>query len=264
MIDRKNSGKALAAALLLALAPSVQAEDESHFSLTSGLDYSTGKYGTTSSTEVWFVPVTLKYETGPSTYKLTVPYLRVTGLSGGTIIGYDDGRPIYASGTGARTTEEGLGDVVLGYTRNVIAQPRGGFLVDVGAKVKLPTADERKGLGTGKADYSLYTDVYYPMGAATPFATLGYRVQGDPVGEDLRNVWNATLGLAYKLSSQNSVGAMWDVRQASLAGSDGMNELTAYWVHRLGESLKLQTYGVVGFSDASPDYGLGVMVSFTD
>jgi hypothetical protein len=240
------------------------ADETSRYSLTTGLDYSSGGYGASDNTDMWYAPVTLKYMRGPSTLKVTVPYLRITSpATGATLIGYDaEGRPIYSGGTG-RKTEEGLGDVVLSYSHNLFEKPQRGFLVDLGAKVKLPTADKNKGLGSGKADYGVFTDVYYLAGPATPFVTVGYRVLGDPAGIDLRNVWQGTLGLAYKLSDRNSMGAMWDLRQASTATGDGISELTAYWAHKLGDGFKLQAYGVAGFSNASPDYGAGLMVSAT-
>jgi hypothetical protein len=249
-------------ALALAGAGAFAAEAP-RYSLTTGLDFSSGSYGSSADTEMWYLPITLKYERGPATVKLTVPYLRITApSSGGTFIGYDEeGRPIYSGGTG-RTTQEGLGDVVLTYSHSLFDQPVNHFLLDLGAKVKLPTADQDKGLGSGKADYGVFADAYYLAGAATPFLTVGYRVLGDPAGVDLRNVWQGTLGLAYKLGERDSAGFMWDVRQASTAGGDGMNELTAYWAHKLGDGYKLQAYGVAGFSDASPDYGLGLMVSY--
>lgn len=249
------------AALCGFLAAPAQAADSAHYSVSTGVDFSSGGYGSEADTDIWFVPVTLKYARGPSTLRLTVPYIRVTAPSGGAIIGYDDeGRPIY-SGSGPRSTEQGLGDVVLGYTHSLFERPRDNFLIDVGAKVKFATADEDKGLGSGENDYGVFADVYYLAGAATPFATVGYRFLGDPAGIELRNVWQGTLGMAYQLSDKNSVAAIWDWRQASTPGVDGMNELTASWSHRLDGGIKTQVYAVAGLSDASPDYGLGFMIS---
>lgn len=255
---RKVAAMLACAALAL---PGSAAAEPARYSLGAGLDYSSGDYGTGSATEIWYLPLRFKYERGPATLKLTVPYLRITAPSGGTVIGYDDGgRPIY-SGGGARTTEEGLGDVVLTYSHSLFEQPRGRFLVDLGAKVKFATADADKGLGSGENDYGVFADVYYLAGAATPFATLGYRVLGDPAGLELRNVWQTTLGLTYKLARDDSLGAMWDWRQAGTVARDGISELTVYWAHRMAGGLNLQAYGVAGFSDTSPDYGLGLMVT---
>lgn len=233
------------------------------FTLGGGLDVSSGKYGASQATDIWYAPLTAKYESGLSTLKLTLPYVRITAPSGGTLIGVDgQGRPIY-SGGGARSSEEGMGDVVLGYSRGLFERPVRGMLLDLTVKAKLATADAAKGLGTGENDYSLLADLYYLAAPWTPFATVSYRFTGDPAGSDLKNVWGGTLGLGYKRSASDSLGLMWDSRQASTTTGVASNEATFYWVHKFAGGMKLQTYAVRGFSDGSADWGLGAMFSKT-
>jgi hypothetical protein len=246
---------ALIAALSLGVLHESRAGD---MTFSTGLDYSTGKYGSTSSTDIYFLPLTLKYEWGRSTLKTTLPYLRVT------------------SGATTRTTQDGMGDWMFSYGYSLFEQPRNGFLVDLIGKFKLATADESKGLGTGKNDYAAQIDLYYLAGALSPFMTVGYRMPGDPPGQNLRDVWYGTLGLGYKVSPSDSIGAMWDMRQASRTSGSGpvtvdvdghvisglnSSELTVYWVHKFRPDIKMQVYAVKGFSDASADKGLGLMVS---
>lgn len=225
--------------------------------LSAGMSYLTGKYGESYSTDVYYLPVVYKYEWSRSLCKITVPYLRIR------------------TGPGPRTNEEGLGDVVTACSYSLIDKPRNGFLLDLLGKVKWGTADEDKGLGTGKNAYSVQADAYYLAGALTPFATLGYKMPQDPATMTLRNVWYGTLGLAYKFSKTDSAGLLWDMQQASrISGAGGgvdadgrpitgedSRELTAYWVHKFTPEYKLQLYAIRGFSDASPDLGLGFMFS---
>lgn len=251
-------------ALLLALGacslhPSTVQAADGKLTLSAGVDYSSGDYGADTDTDVWYFPLTAKYEIGRSIFKLTVPYLQVEGPAGCIII---DGRPICAP-TGTISAEEGLGDVIFAYSYSLTPQPVSGFFVDLVGKVKFATADEDKGLGTGESDYALQADAFYLAGKATPFATLGYRLMGDPEGYDFNDVWYGTLGVDYKLSSENNVGGLWDLRQKVLDDGEGASELMLYWTHKLGGSYKLQTYAVTGFTDASPDYGLGVMLMMT-
>lgn len=235
------------------------AAEAGEFTLTSGLDYSSGKYGGSELTEIWYVPVTAKFESGASTFKLTLPYVRITAPVGGKLI---DGRPVSA-GSGARETQAGLGDVVVSYSYSLLEQPVRGFLLDLTAKVKLATADADKGLGSGENDYSVLADLFYLAGAWTPFATVSYRLTGDPAGSNLENVWGGTLGLGYKQSPENSLGLMWDMRQASTVSGVASNDVTAYWVHKFSAGLKLQSYVVKGFSSASADWGMGLMLGKT-
>lgn len=150
--------------------------------------------------------------------------------------------------------------------------------MDLVGKLKLAPADEAKGLGSGENDYAGQLDRYYLAGNFSPFVTAGYRMPGNPPGQSLSNVWFGTLGLGYKGSPSDSVGLMWDVRQASRASTGGKitmdvdghvisgtsgNEATLYWVHRFTPEWKIQHYAVKGFSDASADRGLGLMFSRT-
>src|SRR5690242_21390205 len=54
-------------------------------SLATGFDYTSGKYTGTENTDILYVPFIAKYETGPWTFRATVPYLRITGP--GNVIG---------------------------------------------------------------------------------------------------------------------------------------------------------------------------------
>ena len=49
--------------------------DAGIWKINSGFDYSTGKYGGTTSTDIWYVPFSLKYQGFPWSAKLTVPWL---------------------------------------------------------------------------------------------------------------------------------------------------------------------------------------------
>lgn len=227
---------------------------ETGFSLTTGLDYSTGKYGGTETTEIYYVPVTGKYEADEYTLKLTVPYLRVTG-PGNVLI---DLGPIGPAST-TSTTQSGLGDIVVAGTYNMYEGRGNGTLVDVTAKIKFATADEAKGLGTGKNDYALQADLYKTLGKNNLFGTLGYRVMGDPAGVTLNNVFFASLGAGHQYSQETSAGLILDLREKVSATSFAQQELTVYVSHKLGKTWKAQAYALKGFSDGSPDWGAGAM-----
>src|SRR5262249_16056447 len=68
------------ASLLFGVA-SVAATERS-LEVTAGFDYSTGDYGTSSSTEIVYVPLTLEAAMGSWTVRTTVPYLRITSEGG--------------------------------------------------------------------------------------------------------------------------------------------------------------------------------------
>jgi hypothetical protein len=135
-----------------------------------------------------------------------------------------------------------------------------GLFLDLTGKVKFPTGDKEKGLSTGERDYSVLLDIYRSFGRFTLLGALGYKVNGDPDGLNLNNVWQAGVGGAWKFSPSTSGGVLWDVRQASRVGSEVPRDLTTYLTHKLNDTLKLQLYMYHGFSNASADWGGGAMI----
>jgi hypothetical protein len=227
-------------------------------SLGVGADFTSGKYGGSETTDTLYVPFIAKHETGRWVLKATVPYIRVSGPA--NVIGAGADRVTIPGASSERRTESGLGDVVASAFYNLRDERSSGWGLDLGLKVKLPTADEEKGLGTGKSDYSVQADLFRPLGGFTLFGSLGYRWYGDPAGIDLRNVPYGALGASRRLSSDSTVGVAYDHRPRIVSGGAKISELTAFWSQRMSPEWKLQLYGVVGFSDASPDAGLGAVL----
>jgi len=229
--------------------------------LSIGADYSSGNYGLSDSTRFLYVPVTAKHETGRWVLKLVVPYISITGPS--NVVGAPENQVILPNGSFARRTESGLGDVVASAFYNVLNERNTPLGLDIGAKIKFGTADDSRGLGTGKNDFSLQADFFKAIGTFTPFGTLGYRRYGDPAGVDLRNVFYGTIGSSYRISEPTTVGLAYDWRDRIVQGRDRVSELTAYISRKLSGDWKLQVYAVKGFTNASPDFGAGSSLAYS-
>ena len=229
-------------------------------SILTGVDYSSGDYGDTEATRILYIPVTAKYEAERYVLRLTIPYVEIDAPSGGDIIAIGPGGQPIRSGAGTRETNSGLGDVVASVAYTVFESVPSGAILDLVGKVKFGTADSDQGLGTGETDYAVQLDGYKKIGPVTLLATLGYRVYGDPPGTDFDNVAFGALGAVYKFSSDTSAGVIFDMRDNIVLTSDPQYELTAFVTRKLGARTKLQGYLLTGFSDASPDWGGGLMV----
>jgi len=274
----------IASCLVVALSPaSAIAEDslQGAFSLGTGFDYSSGKYGGAQSVDILYVPVTAAYEGDRLTFKLVVPYIRVKGVGNGVIPGLgklpglsqapvtppvtppgQNPNPNPApSSTTVVQTETGLGDVIgsIGYS----AYRGDAFMLDVVGKIKFATADETKGLGTGENDFSAQLDGYYSVDNTMLFATVGYKMVGSPSGVNLDNVAFGGVGVAQQFGAANSVGLMVEATQSAMAGGDGPNDATLYWAHKFSEALKMQPYVSAGLSNGSPEFGAGIMLTGT-
>ena len=248
----------LASAIVAASAQVIAAADDDNFKLTGGAEFSSGSYGADEDTDILYLPITLAYETDAFRFSASTSYLKIEGP--GSVVG-GDGGIVIGPGTAQTTSESGLGDLILAGTLN--AYPEAGSdlpYLELTAKVKVPTADEDKGLGTGEIDYSLQADVFKSFGTVTPFATLGYKVRGDVDGFELNDGLFASAGAVVKMSEKLSLGGAYDFREAATDTSEDASEVSPFVNLKVTPDVMLTTYGIFGFSDGSPDSGLGVQL----
>ena len=230
---------------------------DGYLNLTAGAEYTSGDYGGSESIDEWYLPFTGRYTTDRYTFRLTIPYLRVTApegtLSGTTL-----------PDTGARITEDGLGDIIAGVTyRDALnTDISSDVTLDFTAKVKFGTADETRGLGTGENDYTVQAELYKYLYQFTPYAILGYKFRGDPPGINLQDSCLTLVGGNFRVTQALTAGMDYYFRQASLTGLDDHKELTAFFGYKLSSTQYLRGYLIKGFGDASPDWGAGFLISF--
>jgi len=238
--------------------------------MAAGFDYSSGKYGSDTTTTILSIPVIGMYLSGDWMFKLTVPFVRITG--DGTVIpgmgGVVPGKGGGMSGGGgmggpgnatASTTQSGLGDVIAAATYNIYSGIENARRLDLTGKVKFATADA--GLGTGENDYAAQVDVYQGFDSFTAMGSLGYQVLGDPPGADFSNAAFGIIGGYYQFTDQTGAGAEMRLSQKLYATGEGPRELTAYVSHHFDKNLKINAYVLKGFSDGSPDSGFGVLLT---
>ena len=263
--------------LLLIGAPVAHAAttDSGRFSLSAGADYSSGKYGTDTTTDIWSVPVAAAYQTDRWTFKLTVPYINISGA--GNVIpgvgkvnngnprgrGRGNGGAMPAPETTANGSASGLGDITASAGYELFGSADRTFGLDLTGKVKFGTADENKGLGTGKNDYGLSLDTYKVSGAWTAFGGVGWMKYGSSQYIQLKNGFNANIGADYKLNSSNNIGAYYYYRERIADTGASQSEIAAYWNHKFNDSLRVQAYALAGFADGSPDYGVGASLKYS-
>lgn len=247
-------GLAVLPVLLLASAAFAQGE----LSAGAGLDYSKGDYGTGSETTIVAIPFMARYDLERWKLKLTVPYLRVTG-EGDVIPGI--GRT--NRGRRGERTESGIGDTVASATYGAFYDRQAQLGLDVTAKLKLPTGDEQRGLGTGSVDQTLQGELFKTVERLTLFGTLGYTLFGDSDVVELKNAWHYELGASHQLNATDSVGGLLYGRQRVVEGGAPQRELMAFWNHRVAKAQRLQAYFLLGLEDGSPDVGIGASAMFS-
>lgn len=173
--------------------------------------------------------------------------------SGGIITPPVPGAPISNS-------RGGLGDVsvALGYSLEL---GRSTWL-DLGARVKLPTASRAKRLGTGKADVTISGDLVQDIGSFSLFAGARYRFLGKPAGSALQDTWGASGGVSYRLPGGTIVGADYDWQESATPGRIASSEATGWINFGLSRKLRLQVFASTGFNARSTDFAGGVSLSW--
>jgi hypothetical protein len=208
---------------------------------------------------------------------LIIPYLSVTGdcdvtlLSGvpnktggtcptRTIAG---GRQVRTTVT--RTTESGIGDVLLQGRYYLLDEDKKGFLptIAVLARIKFPTADRDRGLGTGEFDEKLGVQLSKTLTEQwIAFADLGYTFIGSPPGVDLKNQWNYDVGIGYYFTPSLLGSVYYEEWTAVVSGFDNPRDLYFDATYTVTPAFRLNAGLLVGLSSGAPDYGVIGGVSY--
>lgn len=233
-----------------------------------GVDYSRGDYDEAVDTEMVFVPFSLAYQLDSFALtptprdqlelKLVVPYVWLDGA--------------ITAGDKSTEQEDGIGDVHIGASYLYYPVEDRLPAVELSFLTKLPTADEDDGLGTGKTDYTLQLTLFQRYGDLVPFASGGYRFIGKNRPDfSLRDGATARVGTSWIVCQRVALGVSYDWRDAiskrtennNLVRADDAHEITVFGTVQLGSGLRVAPYGVAGLADGSPDFAVGLQLSWT-
>lgn len=228
------------------------------WTLGSGIHYSSGDYGTSTTTDILSIPLELRYERAQWTFRFSLPYVEIDGT--GSVV---PGLGAVGSSARRRDSAAGLGDLVAAATYAALYDPGAQLGLDLTAKVKAATADEDEGLGTGEHDFAVLVEAYKTFDRTTLFAGVGHHWLGDPPGLRLNDVWSWSLGGSYRLDARDSAGLVYDEREALTADSGKLRELTAFFSRKLDRRWKGQAYFLMGLADGSPDWGAGLSAGYS-
>jgi hypothetical protein len=257
------------AATLCVAAADALAQDAAQLSVGAGVHYSTGDYGSGTDTGILAIPLTGRYDRGLLTVKVTVPWLEVSGGTAvvpgvGSIANTNPNARGRRGGgaTSSEATASGMGDTTVSAAWGLVRDTAAGHGLDVGAKVKIATADADEGLGTGEHDVGLFVDAYKVYGRNTVFGGVGHTWLGSSPYLALEDVWSVNLGVSHRLDERDSAGLSFDGRQRVSASASPQRELTAFYLRKLDRRWTAQAYFLKGFADGSPDWGLGASAMY--
>lgn len=244
--DRKECGRrrARSAVWLLALAVApfgqVRADGNAFFELSGG--FKSGDFGTAVRSDLLYVAPAVGYLTPSYDFSATVPYLRLT-TDGGTDAGETS------------ATESGIGDIVARAGKVLAPEAFDELSLYGSVAVKLPTADEAKGLGTGETDLGAFLAARWPLGNLRLNLQGGYIKSGLGHSEGLRDVFLYSAGL-----SGAATRAHWyvslDGRTALVQGTRAPLEISGGSLYALGGRYFLKGAAFAGLNEGGPAYGV--------
>jgi len=158
----------------------------------------------------------------------------------------------------------GVGDCFVNLSYQILEQDETKPEISLHGGIKLPTADEDKGLGTGEVDYLVGMGLNKEIAGWFFFGGLDYNILGDPDYYELDNYISGYLGAGTAILPMLGMDLQLSYAQAPTDFSDDSLALRLdlnYFLEKLGT---LTAGFQKGLSDGSPDYSIivGYSISF--
>lgn len=251
----------LAVVLILTGMTPALADDVPRWSFSTSVNYSVGDYGTDRDTTIVYVPFTLGVRPiDRLELSLTVPYIY---QSSENVVVTAGGVAVRKRGDGkfarpeSSSSESGLGDMLLKVSFTVLEEADLVPEITPYVKIKFPTADSDRGLGTGEFDETVGVDLSKRLvDRLFGYLTFAYTFIGDPPGTDFRDSFGWSLGAAYSVARPLSVFAFLDGSTAISPGQSDPVELRVGAEYRLTRALRLTGSVTRGLTDGAADWGL--------
>jgi hypothetical protein len=235
------------------------------FSLSLGSLFSQGDFGVDADSTVRAYAVGARLRSGSWRLSASLPWMRIR--SNATLFTGIDSTPVLvAPGTKAtRRTSSGFGDLTIGaaYT---FEPGVSAIELELSGRTKLNTADRSSslssGLSSGKRDYSFGAQVTRPIARIAPFASVTYRILGDPQAFRLRDGFAASAGVSAPIGPRTLVLTSYHYAQAATRLVDDSHEIFAGASTAVGSSgLRLTGFGTAGLSNGASSLSAGVALS---
>jgi hypothetical protein len=155
----------------------------------------------------------------------------------------------------------GLGDVRLAGSRRLLGGGAKVFRMDLGAQVKIPTADPDEGLGTGEWDAYLGLTSEYRFWSATGFGGFGWNYLGDPEWQTLNDVVEGYVGVESEPLGGRLILSGWVEGNPEVIDGLGSRAALGFGLRSLGR-MRWRLLATLGLTDAAQDFTILFGTSF--
>ena len=264
----------------LARAAGEPANKQTDFSVSLGVEFASGDYGTNTTTESVYVPLIVTwFPTERIDIGVEVPYIYQSNPNVTTTLYQSNqttttlkavsrrggpGGSAAATGFGSSgSSVSGLGDIIL--RLGVIALFEGDRAPQLRPSlfVKFPTASTSDGLGTGEFDAGGGLEATKWFGSLLLTGEAIYNYQGRAAGFGLKNYLSYTAGFGYQVT--HSIRPMLLLKGATAPSnySGDLLEARLRGLWDITDTTALDLFASHGITDSSPEYGAGIAVVYS-
>jgi Putative MetA-pathway of phenol degradation len=216
--------------------------------VSAAVNYSSGSYGTDSRTNILYAPMTVRRIFRDGDVSLTIPFVSISGTGATRLVGGVPTRTSSAtsnfmgagaSGSGrgkgpgesplsSSTTDSGLGDIILRGRYYLIEGSTLMPLVAITGRVKLPTADAARGLGTGEFDEGAGLELSKSLANRwRTYLSGGYNLIGDAPGTNFNNQWWYDVGIGHDVTDNLHMSVFYEEYRARVNTVSNARDLLA-------------------------------------
>ncbi len=224
----------------------------------------TGEYGGDETTDLIYLPFILKSWSRRYEFSFVVPFLHVEGPTG-VFVGAGRGVQVASETSGKRESRSGPGDLLVRGEYFVVAgNLRSRPWLSVLGRVKIPTADENDGLGTGEFDWTVGVSYTQPLGRRLAgFLDISRKKVGDPPAQDFQDTTAVAAGASVRFTDRVSSYLFYDREDSILRELEDGESLNLGLSVRPGQDWRFQASIFIGLSDSREDFGAMVGMART-
>ncbi len=253
--------------------------------------YSSGNFGTNTTSEFVYVPLSVRRYFRDGDVSLVIPFVSVTSDGTATLVGGQPiqtlpGRCLKKGGTeidtdkpeclallnagqgvagqaAQKVTNSGLGDIILRGRYYLVEERDYVPLIAITGRLKIPTASEGKGLGTGALDHGYGIEMSKLIGEKwLAFLDGGYNFIGDPDGRELQNQYWYDVGAGYYFTKNLLASVYFEEYRALVSGLVNIRDFFFAMNYKASVAWRFNGGVAVGVSNGAPDYVVSIGTSY--
>ena len=272
-----------------ALGPEQRPSAERHWQVGLTPSYSSGNFGTSTTSEFVYVPLSIRRLFRDGDVTVVIPFVSVTSNGTATLVGGQPtptlpGTCTKKSGTeidtdkpeclallragqgvtsGQKVTNSGLGDIIVRGRYYVLEEQDYLPLIAMTARIKVPTANASQGLGTGALDHGYGIEMSKLLKEKwIAFLDGGYNFIGNPEGRTLQNQYWFDVGGGYYVTKNFLVSAYYEEYRTLVADRVNIRDFFFAFNYKASAAWRFNGGVMVGVSNSAPDYGVSLGVSY--